>query len=101
MIANTTEGYRRTHNTTKRRLQKVSNDIQSDLRRYTIIGKYQRLVLPKNGMPLFVSFHPNNLVKFNLEKVQKDKLPSFLKSIENWFEKLQIIKIEEEPIRDS
>lgn len=99
MIANRTEVH--THTIIKRRLKKVSNDIQTELRRYTIIGKYQRLVMAKSGMPLFVSFHPNNLVKFTLEKVHKDKLPSFLKSVDTWFEKLQILKIEEEPVSDS
>lgn len=85
----------------KRRKVNTIENITNKTYRYTITAKYQRLTIAKSGMPLFVSFHPNNLVKFSIEKMQKDKLTSFLTCIKSWFEGLKILKIEEEELTDA
>lgn len=62
---------------------------------YIVWGTYKRLNIQKYLLPIFVSFHPNNTIKYKLYNLNPDKLSSLIDSTKQWFEDLVITSIEE------
>lgn len=75
----------------------TANKVYEEMSKHTSViwAKYQRIKIQKSAMPLFISFHPGNLIKLTVS-VEDSKLPTLLKSISGWFEKLQVLKVEKE-----
>jgi len=67
---------------------------------YIIWGKYTRLNIPKHLLPIFISFHPNNTVKYKLTNIDSTKLDSLIENTKKWFENLVIINISESAIQE-
>lgn len=74
----------------------MNTSVRPILKTFVITCKYRSLLMPKTRMPLLVSFHPNNVVKFTLKNVDENKIASFLATVKSWFDGLDVLKIEEE-----